>query len=90
MLCVYVLLAWKMYQSNIVDQKPVDMLLVSVPYSEMSYPPCGPAVLKGIAHSHGYSIITRDLAVDFEQFMAQYPDVDRVEVMSTWVTAFDK
>ena len=78
-----------MYQSNSLDQKPVDMLLISVPYSEMSYPPCGPAVLKGIAASHGYQIVTRDLAVDFEKFMDDYPDVDRVEVMSTWVTAFD-
>lgn len=68
----------------------VDMLLLSVPYSEMSYPPCGPAVLKGIAESHGYIVLTRDLAVDFDQFMNQYPDVDRVEVMSTWVTAFDQ
>jgi len=66
----------------------IDMLLLSVPYSEMSYPPCGPAVLKGIAESHGFIVVTRDLAVDFDQFMDQYPDIDRVEVMSTWVTAF--
>ena len=78
-----------MHQTSVTEQKSVDMLLLSVPYSEMSYPPCGPAVLKGIAQSHGFNVVTWDLAVDFDQFMDQYPHIDRVEVMSTWVTAFD-
>ena len=42
-----------------------DMLLLILPYSELDVPPCGPAVLKGIAESSGYSIKNIDTNVLF-------------------------
>lgn len=39
------------------NNSPVtDMLLLSVPWWDMFVMPCGPAVLKGIAESHGYNL----------------------------------
>jgi radical SAM superfamily enzyme YgiQ (UPF0313 family) len=66
-----------------------DMLLLSVPYADFSYPPCGPAVLKGIAESQGYSITCRDFGVDFVDFIKQYPGLDATTVMTTWLNDFD-
>ena len=91
MWCASALLAWKTFQFNLQAKRSmVDMLLLSVPYSDMSYPPCGPAVLKGIAESQGYSILTRDVGVDFFDFMAQYPELDPGTVMISWLNGYDE
>ena len=37
-----------------------DMVLLSLPWWEMEVPQCGPAVLKGIAQSQGYSLLNID------------------------------
>ena len=66
------------------------MLLISVPYADFSYPPCGPAVLKGIAESQGYSIVCRDFGVDFVDHVQQHPGLDPTTVMATWLNDFDQ
>jgi radical SAM superfamily enzyme YgiQ (UPF0313 family) len=38
------------------NNQPIDMLILSVPWWDMFVMPCGPAVLKGIAESHGYNL----------------------------------
>jgi hypothetical protein len=86
MLFGYVQLVWKM---SLYNQPPIDMFLISVPYADFSSPPCGPAVLKGIAESHGYTVQCHDLGIDFVNFMCDYPDLDAITVMSTWINAHD-
>ena len=41
-----------------------DMVLINLPTSDLMVPPCAPAVLKGIAESHGFKIKNHDFNVD--------------------------
>lgn len=42
----------------------VDMFLVTIPWWDIVVPYCAPAVLKGIAKSHGFNIKTKDFSID--------------------------
>ncbi len=44
-----------------------DMAIVSLPWSDLASPPAAPALLRGIAESHGFSIVTRDFNVAFKR-----------------------
>lgn len=47
-------------------QETNDMLLITIPWADLDTPRVAPALLKGIAESHGYTIKTRDLNIDFK------------------------
>jgi len=55
----------KKWSSETETSSQHDMLLLTLPYSELEVPPCGPAVLKGIAESAGYSIKIIDTNIIF-------------------------
>lgn len=44
-----------------------DMAIVNLPWSDLSLPPAAPALLKGIAETHGYSVVTKDFNIDFKK-----------------------
>jgi len=48
-----------------------DMLLLNLPWADLLVPSLAPALLKGIAESHGYKIKTVDLCLDFRDVICQ-------------------
>lgn len=69
--------------------KQYDMLLLSVPSSDLDVVPCAPALLKGIAEAHGFSIKTYDTNIDLLEMYGQNPSIDFVELMSSWLIETD-
>lgn len=47
-------------------QETNDMLLITIPWADLDTPRVAPALLKGIAESHGYSIKTKDFNIEFK------------------------
>jgi tRNA A37 methylthiotransferase MiaB len=58
----------------------LDMLLLTIPYDDLVSPPTAPAVLKGIAESHGYKIKAWDTNIDLKN---HFCDGDRFDYLST-------
>jgi radical SAM superfamily enzyme YgiQ (UPF0313 family) len=48
-----------------------DMVLINLPRSDLMVPPTAPAVLKGIAESHGFKIKTHDFNVDMHRVICK-------------------
>lgn len=48
-----------------------DMVLINLPVSDLMVPPTAPAVLKGIAESHGFKIKTHDFNIDMHRVICQ-------------------
>ena len=55
------------YLGSMYSNNTNDMLLVNLPWSDLVTPPVAPALLKGIAESHGYSIKTKDFNCDLKE-----------------------
>lgn len=47
--------------------KIYDMIMASIPWTDLSSPPAAPALLKGIAKTYNFSIIVRDFNIDFKR-----------------------
>jgi hypothetical protein len=57
--------------STTLEKYDYDMVLISLPVSDLIVPPTAPAVLKGIAESHGFKIKTHDFNVDMHKVLCK-------------------
>lgn len=66
-----------------------DIFLVNLPWWDADIPYCAPAVLKGIAHSHGYYIKTHDFSLDLLHKFC-HGDVDQYSRLQSYFLTADK
>lgn len=71
-------------------QETHDMLLVTIPWADLDTPRVAPALLKGIAESHGFSIKTLDLNIDFKYKICDNNDKTYADKQDYFISVADR
>ena len=68
----------------------LDMFLIVLPWQDTIVPPCAPAVLKGIAESHGYQIQTHDFTLDLKNQFCNGDVTQFEQIQSYFISVTDQ
>jgi len=67
------------------DSYDYDMILINLPASDLMVPPTAPAILKGIAQSHGFKVLTHDFNVDIHKIFCESKSEKYQDLQNYWI-----